>query len=146
MILEAGYSARDVGPLGKAGAPPFVVFRKGVELREIIRKHLGAWLGAMRQRSLLLEQRAWLGEALDLRGNGRFVFGRDRKDTFFVLVLEIVQQRILVRPSFEIALNIELSIEFVRGIASLLEAVKNKMLKGIDARRGDIPIGCQIIF
>ena len=117
-----------------------------MELREIIRKHLGAWLGAMRQRSLLFEQRARPCEALDLRGNSRFVFGRNRKDTFFVLVLKIMQQGIMVRLPFEIALDIEFSIEFIRWIASLLVSVKNKMLKGIDARRGDVPIGLQIIF
>ena len=39
----ARQAARDVPPLGKAGAPPFVIFGKGVELREIKGNQLGAF-------------------------------------------------------------------------------------------------------
>src|SRR5580704_8176160 len=101
MILESWNTARNVGPLGKPGAPPFIVVRKRVELSEVVGQYLGPWPGAWRKRTKLLEMSARFSEALDLRRDSRFILRCAYVKPPLVPVLEIVTQRILVRYSFE---------------------------------------------
>ena len=84
----------DVGPLGKATAPPIVVLRHGMELRQVERQHLGAPFGGGGQGLHLLEQRPRLRVAPDLGGDVGIGWRPCCEHTGFMAMLTVVHQRI----------------------------------------------------
>src|SRR6185437_2474538 len=145
VMLEARHPTRDIGPFGKAGPPPFVVFRKSVKLREVISQYLGAEFSSLRQWPLLFKQNARSSESPDFSRNSCFFFRRNRKNTFFITVLQIVKQRVLICPTLEVTLDIEFGVEPIRRIASLLVTVKNEMLKRIYPGRRNIFVDFEVV-
>src|SRR4051812_7281365 len=115
-----------------------------MELGEIIGQHLGATPGVRCKWSRLLEMRPRFGKLLELRRDGRFVLWRASKDSGLAAMLQEMRQRVLIRLSFEIALNVELRVEVRRRVASLAIANVNIVLKRIDAGGSHVLVGFKI--
>src|SRR4051794_1617410 len=61
-------------------------------------------------------------------------------------MLQIVQQRVLVGLTLEVALDVEFGVEIRRRVAPLLVAVEDEVLERIDAGSRNVLIGLQIIL
>ncbi|WP_244430227.1 hypothetical protein [Bradyrhizobium liaoningense] len=59
---------------------------------------------------------------------------------------KIVQKRILIRLTLEVALNVKLGVELRRRVAPFLIAMKDEVLERIDAGRCDVRIDLTIIL
>src|SRR5579875_2918854 len=98
---EARQAAREIGPLAEAAPPPGVVFRAGVERRQIEGERPGAARRRWRQRPHRLEIRARLAEAAHLARNGGFVRRQNGAEARPVTVAQEMQQRIFIERAVE---------------------------------------------
>ena len=95
VALEARHGAGDRSPFGEAGAPPFVIFRYRMELRQVVSEHLGPPAGAARQLLDRLEIRPRAGVATHRLEHPGFVLWRRRVHAQQAPDTAEVQQRIL---------------------------------------------------
>ena len=100
-----------VGPFGEALAPPGVVFRHRMILRQVKRQQLHQTDGVGRQRLHLLEQRSRLRVAPHLRWDVAIGGGAGREHAGLMAMPAVVQQRIGARQVAQVALAIERAVE-----------------------------------
>ena len=142
---KARHTAGDRGPFGKALAPPFVVFRNGVKLRQIIRQQLGLAPHAARQGLEFLEIRprptvgAHGGEHAGFGGRWHGMHGQYVADT------TVVQQRVFVVRAIKIAALIIARVKPGRWIAAFAITPQQEMLERIDAGGGNIRVCGKVI-
>ena len=138
MPLEPRHGARDRGPFGEAVAPPGVVLRHGMELRQVIGEHFRAPHRAPRQCVKILEVRPGPGEFLHLLEHPGVGRRRFRVQLQPMPVLPVMQQRVLPGVAIQVAAQVEFGIELGRGIAPLAVAIQQIMLERIDPGRRDV--------
>src|SRR6185437_1445779 len=84
MAHKAGNSFRNIGPLGKARTPPLIVFRNGMELRQIKRYQLDQRIVRRRQSLLMfliVRTRADIGSYLSKKIQGNYSSAAKRRQS-----------------------------------------------------------------
>ena len=146
MIVETRLAARDIGPFGEALAPPAVVFRNGVKLRQIKSQDFRASFRLGREGGEFGEALPGPGEFLD-RGEGRpLLAGEGRAKLTPVLAGAIMGERIDVFLSLQETLGIGFAVEIGGGVAPLAKADGAIMFERIRLGRHDVGIGGKIIM
>ena len=144
MAFEARNAARDVGPFGEAFAPPRIVLLDGVELGQVIGEHLELMGGGWRQWPEVLELRAGLGEAFYFAPDGHLVIRHAADDAGFVLVHQVMQERVGVGVAAQVALDVELDVEVRRWVAVFAVAVAEEVVERIDPCGRDVGVFFQV--
>ena len=141
---EARQAARHVGPFGEALAPPLVVARHGVELRQVVGQHPRPPARRVRQRPPGLEQRSGLGVAAHLARHRGLAGRQAGVHPRAVAVRHVVQQRVALGLAAQVALPVEGGVEAGERAPRLAEALHHVVLERVEPGGGDIRIRLQV--
>src|SRR3954471_8928219 len=106
----------------------------------IIGEHLELMHDGRRQRTEILEIRARPGETLHLPPDSDLLVRHPPEHAWLMLVGQVMQEGICPGISAQVTLEVELDVEFSRGIAIFAIAVADEMLERIDPCCCDVRI------